>query len=173
MNLLILDQAILLLDHICKSWGRYCIKDEIIASYKSSGFYWIFCKEDIIPSIKAIIGKFTLKIHRIYDYIGMPTAWTGIGYNDVYDETQLLFTEKELRSVVNGLYETIQSQKESKMFDIMLLREIRSQLFWNWVFYFMNNNLPYDWLLPYAELDAKISSFSGTRVSLDIDYDDY
>ena len=33
----------------------------------------------------------------------------------------------------------------------MIFREIRTQLFWNWVFYFIHYNLPYDWILPYLE----------------------
>lgn len=57
------------------------------------------------------------------------TAPYGIGLVD--QEEQLLISENELRIHVNGLYESVQVQKKEKMFDILILREIKGQLFWN------------------------------------------
>jgi len=156
-NHLIQDTLTIYLDHEWESWGKNLRYQEIISSYKTSGFYWISWKEDILPSLCALIG--------------FSTGWADYGYWDVLEEHHLFITEKELRSVVNGLYETIQSQKNEKMFDIMIFREIRGQVFWNWLFYFIHYGLPYDWLLPYwpNEIQETENDFS---ICIDDQFDD-
>lgn len=63
--------------------------------------------------------------------IGAPTVASYYGVGVLDKEEQLLMTEKELRVVVNALYENVQTQKHEKIFDMMIFRELKGQLFWN------------------------------------------
>jgi hypothetical protein len=74
----------------------------------------VHCRSEIIPKIRGIVGM-------------MRSVEVG---GELLEE-QLLMTEKELRESVNGMYEDVQGQKEEKVFDIMIFREIRGQMFWN------------------------------------------
>ena len=134
----------------CQAKLRY---KDVLKGMKYAGFEWINCKADILPKIIATIG-------------GAPvTAPYGIGLVD--QEEQLLISENELRILVNGLYESVQVQKKEKMFDILILREIKGQLFWNWIFYFMQYGLPFDSLLPYNKYDVLISDYEAFKISVD------
>ena len=82
-------------------------------------------------------------------------------------------SEKELRILVSGLYESTQEQKKDKMFDILIFREIKGQLFWNWIFYFMQYELPYDCLLPYNKHDALISEYNHPQISISDDEEEF
>lgn len=107
----------------CENWNRYLSYQHILKGMQSSSFKWVKCNADILP--------------LLYIQIGIPSPVPFRGAGHIEPEEQLLLTEKELRSMVNALYENVQSQKPHKIYDIMLLREMRGQLFWNWLFYFM------------------------------------
>lgn len=129
-------------DHIFLRLLEQCPKCEEMLDYNTimqgmqkADFICIYWEAELLPNIEVTIGALT----SVSQY--------GVGVVNI--EKPSLMSEKELRIAVSGLYEEVQNQKKDKMFDIMLFREVRSQIFWNWIFYFIKYDLPYDWIIPY------------------------
>jgi hypothetical protein len=53
---------------------------------------------------------------------------------------------------INELYKSRLEDDEVETFNLMLFREIRGQLFWNSIFHMIENDLPYDFVLPYEDV---------------------
>ena len=68
-------------------------------------------------------------------------------------ENQLYLTIKGLRIYVNELYDSRLENSETEIFDLMIFRDLNKQIFWNCVFHMVENNLPYDFFLPYEDTD--------------------
>lgn len=57
-NFLISDYLTIHLDHKCEHCNKYLQYNDIISCYKTTGFYCAKCKEDILPTLIALIGKY-------------------------------------------------------------------------------------------------------------------
>jgi hypothetical protein len=67
-------------------------------------------------------------------------------------ENQIFLIIKDLRMHINELYKSRLEDDEVETFNLMLFREIRGQLFWNSIFHMIENDLPYDFVLPYEDV---------------------
>ena len=153
-NKLVQDSIFIHIDTEWENWMKTLSYEKVFEGSKKHGFFWIKCDNEITPKITATIGA-------------APT--TGIyGIGTTENEEQLLMTEKELRIVMNAFYENMQNQKVENVFDIMIFRELRGQLFWNWIFYFIHYNLPYDWILPY---DHVVALCNYPNIEIDDDHE--
>ena len=137
-NRLLQDMVFIKIDTEWERCRKILNYDHVLEGSRKSGFFWVKCLYEITPKIKVSVGA------------SPSTAIYGIGASS--KEEQLLMTEKELRIIMNAFYDNVQNQMSEKTFDIMIFREIRGQLFWNWIFYFIHYNLPYDWILPYINI---------------------
>ncbi|CAI2375139.1 unnamed protein product [Moneuplotes crassus] len=150
-NFLVPDTLFLHIEAICDNCDCKIKYKGIIKGMKNIGFECISCKQDILPEIIATIGG--------------PSLITPVGIGSIEQEEQLLISEKELRILVNRLYESVQIQKKEKMFDLIIFRQLKGQLFWNCIFYFMHYGLPYDCLLPYSQSHISFSDFDGPKIT--------
>ena len=87
-----------------------------------------------------------------------------IGYKSDIDEVQTsisfectLASEIEIIGNVKHLYDTsvLENDNNSQKFDLMILREHREAILWNCVLFFQRYHLPYDFILPFEDLELK------------------
>lgn len=71
-------------------------------------------------------------------------------------ENQIYLPFKAMRKTVNDLYESRLEDPEVEKFDLMILRDINKQIFWNCIFYMIEENLPYDFILPYEDTEIML-----------------
>ncbi len=145
-NFLTQDSLFMHVEAICENCNWKLKYTAVMQGMRQIGFELISWNQDILPEIISTIGgPYTEKPYNL---------------NTIDQIEQLLISEKELRILVNRLYECIQIQKKEKMFDLVIFRELKGQLFWNWIFYFMHYSLPFDCLLPYNPYHLPPSSLS-------------
>lgn len=93
--------------------------------------------------------------------IGLKQAPTLDSCIDIPIELQSV---QQLRAQVNELYNDCMTKNATNTmaegeidvkdkFDLMILRETKADIFWHCIFYFIENQIPYDFILPYEDND--------------------
>ena len=137
-NFMIKDVINLWVEKKCDSCEKYHNWDDI-QKCEVDNIYSVIClkcKEPMIASLNVIIGM-----------------KQNLPFQTYVSENQIFLPPEGVRENANNLYETRLEQSNGETFDLMILREINKQIFWNCIYYMIEYGLPYDFLLPYEDTD--------------------
>ena len=125
------------------SWGKISDYEQIFQTIDCEGsFKWFFWGIDQILTLYVWVGN----KNDIEDVkTSISSEWT-------------LSSEVEIIANIKHLYDTSVHKNDSnnQKFDLMILREHRENVLWNWIlFFYQRHKLPYDFLLPFEDWELK------------------
>ena len=124
------------------SWGKISDYEQIFQTIDNEGsFKWFFCGWD--------------QILTLYVWIGYRNDIEDVKTSISYEWT--LSSEVEIITNIKHLYDTSvhKNDNNSQKFDLMILREHREAVLWNWILFFQRYKLPYDFILPFEDWEQK------------------
>jgi hypothetical protein len=126
----------------CSNWGKTSDMSQIFQTTENTdGFSCFFCGYSMIFNLNVTVG-YKSEIEGLT---------THISFNGT------LTSQKELIMNAKHIYDTSISENldNGQKFDLMIMREHRTNVLWNCILLFQITKLPYDFILPFEDMELK------------------